>query len=109
MISGDLLREARRRAGLSQAELARRAEKPTSVVGRWERNEVAPSFETLRTMIRACGLDLGFRLRPRDDEQDAAIETALGLTPDERLARLEAWVDFVLEARRNLVEARRSA
>jgi DNA-binding XRE family transcriptional regulator len=47
MVSGDLLREARRRAGLSQAELARRAGKPTSVIGRWERGEVKPSLETL--------------------------------------------------------------
>jgi transcriptional regulator with XRE-family HTH domain len=39
MIGGDLPREARRRAGLSQAELTRRAGKPTSVIGRWERGE----------------------------------------------------------------------
>jgi len=32
--SSDLLKEARRRAGLSQAQLARRAGKPTSVIGR---------------------------------------------------------------------------
>ena len=60
MLSGDLLREARCRAGLSQAALARRAGKPTSVIGRWERGEVRPSFETLQGLIRACGLDLRF-------------------------------------------------
>jgi transcriptional regulator with XRE-family HTH domain len=102
MISGDLLREARSRAGLSQAELARRAGKATSVIGRWERGEVKPSLETLRSVVRACDLDLRFRLEPRDDAQDAAIVAALDLTPEERLAQLEAWTEFLHEARTNL-------
>jgi transcriptional regulator with XRE-family HTH domain len=105
VISGDLLREARRRAGLSQAELARRAEKPTSVIGRWERGEVKPSLETLQEMIRACGFELGFRIAPRDDAQDAAILAALDLTPEERLAQLEGWAEFILEARAHRAEA----
>jgi len=91
MLSGALLREARLRAGLSQAELARRAGKPTSVIGRWERGEVKPSLETLLAMIRAGGLDLRFQLEQRDTSQDAAIEAALDLTPEQRLAQLEAW------------------
>ena len=102
MISGDLLKEARRRAGLSQAELARRTGKPTSVIGRWERDEVKPSFETLRDLIRACGLDLRFRLEPRDESEDAALLAALDRTPEERLAQLEAWTEFLHEARSNV-------
>jgi transcriptional regulator with XRE-family HTH domain len=104
VVSGDLLREARRRAGLSQAELARRAGKPTSVIGRWERNEVAPSLETLRAMIRACQLELRFAVVDADDSQDAAIEHALSLTPADRLAQLEAWTEFLAEARANAVD-----
>jgi transcriptional regulator with XRE-family HTH domain len=102
VISGDLLKEARRRAGLSQAELARLAGKPTSVIGRWERGEVKPSLETLRSLVRACDLDVSFRLQPRDNSQDAAILAALELTPAERLAQLEAWTEFLHEARENL-------
>lgn len=102
MVSGDLLREARRRAGLSQAALARRAGKPTSVIGRWERGEVQPSLETLRSMIRACDLELGFRLSELDHAQDGAILAALELGPEERLAQLEGWVEFVGEARGGL-------
>jgi transcriptional regulator with XRE-family HTH domain len=102
VLSGDVLKEARRRAGLSQAALAHRAGKPTSVIGRWERGEVKPSLETLRNLVRACGLDLRFRLEPRDDAQDAAILAALDLTPAERLAQLEAWTEFLHEARTNL-------
>jgi transcriptional regulator with XRE-family HTH domain len=102
MVSSDLLREARLRAGLSQAEVARRAGKPTSVIGRWERGEVKPSLETLRALVRACGLDLRFQLAERDTSQDAAIEAALDLTPEERLAQLEAWADLAVEGRQNL-------
>ena len=102
MISGDLLKEGHRRAGLSQAELAHRAGKPTSVIGRWERNEVKPSLETLRSLVRACGLELRVGLDPRDDAQDATILAALELTPEQRLAQLEASTDFLHRARSNL-------
>ena len=103
MTSGDLLREARLRAGLSQAKLAQRARKPTSVIGRWERNEVRPSFETLQELISACGLDLTFQLVDADREQDSAIAASLRLTPTERLRQLESAAAFVLEGRRNAV------
>ena len=88
MISGDLLREARLRAGLSQAELARRAGKPISVIGRWERGEVKPSLETLRELIRATGLELGFTLTNADsDDHDLAlIRRSLARSPAERFA-----------------------
>jgi len=99
MTSGDLLREARRRAGLSQAELARRAGRATSVIGRWERNEVQPSFETLRELIRSCGLELRLGVEQLDHSQDASIELSLALSPEERFDRLTAWAGFLAEAR----------
>jgi ribosome-binding protein aMBF1 (putative translation factor) len=87
MVTGDLMREARRRAGLTQAELGRRIGKPQSVIGRWERGEVLPSFETLRDLIRACGFELTFRLAARDDSYRPDIERMLELKPAERVAR----------------------
>ena len=69
MVSGDLLREARLRAGLSQAELARRAGTPRSAIGRWERGEVLPSFERLRELVRACGLEVTYGLASADLEE----------------------------------------
>jgi transcriptional regulator with XRE-family HTH domain len=85
VISADLLREARLRAGLTQGELGRRAGKPQSQIGRWERGEVKPSLETLRELIRACGLELSFRLANYDDSYVADIEQYLELTPEERI------------------------
>jgi transcriptional regulator with XRE-family HTH domain len=85
MVSADLLREARLRAGLTQAELGRRVGKPPSVISRWERGLVQPSLETLRALIRACGLELTFRLATYDDSYVEFIERYLELTPAERL------------------------
>ena len=79
MLSADLLREARLRAGLTQAELARRVGKPASMISRWERGKVEPSLETLRSLVRACGLELTFRLANYDDSYVADIEQFLDL------------------------------
>lgn len=92
MLSADLLREARLRAGLTQAELGRRVGKPQSVISRWERGEVEPSLETLRQLIRACDLELSFRLTRRDDHDRVLIERSLDLTPAERLSQNAAAV-----------------
>ena len=58
MTSGEFLRDARLRAGLSQAELARRYGRPRSQIARWERGAVEPGFDTLRRVLRACGFDI---------------------------------------------------
>lgn len=85
MVSAALLREARLRAGLSQADLGRKAGKPQSVIGRWERGEVLPSLETLRDLVRACGFDLHIRLANYDDSYVPYIERLLAMTPAERV------------------------
>lgn len=92
MISADLLREARLRAALTQAELGRRVGKPQSVISRWERGEVEPSLETLRRLVRACDLELSFRLARYDDHDRVLIERSLDLSPPERLAENTAAV-----------------
>lgn len=84
-MSGILLREARLRAGLSQSELAKRAGKARSAIGRWERGEVQPSFETLRELVRACGLEIGYGLYRYDDHDAGLIRESLQWTPAQRL------------------------
>ena len=100
MVSGDLLREARLRAGLTQAELAQRAGTARSQVSRYERAEVLPSLETLRRLIRLCGLDLSFRLFNADlEEHDATlIAQLLPLTAEERVERAVRAVKHVYAA-----------
>ena len=82
MVSGDLLREARLRAGLSQAELARRAGTPRSTIGRWERGECMPSFERLRELVRACGLEVTYGLASADLEEHDLTLVRVSLEED---------------------------
>jgi len=107
MISADLLREARRRAGLTQAELGLLVGKPQSVVSRWERGEVDPSLETLRRLIRACGLELTFGLANFDDSYDAYIRDSLRLSPAARVDRAVRKARSYRAMRARLVTARR--
>lgn len=63
--SGQLLREARTKAGLSQAELARRAGTTQSVVSAYESASRQPSLPVLDRLVSATGLVLDVRVRRR--------------------------------------------
>jgi transcriptional regulator with XRE-family HTH domain len=99
VISGDLLREARLRAGLTQQQLARRAGTSQSAIARWESGAVQPSLERLRELVRACGLELTFGLANYDDSYDYFINQALRLTPRERVDNAEAHERVYAEIR----------
>ena len=94
MVSGDLIKEARLRAGLTQSELGRRLGKSQSVIARWERDDVSPSLETVREVVRACGLDLTFFMSKLDDSNVTIIDQHLRMTPAERFADLITRVRF---------------
>jgi len=66
------------------------------------RGEVKPCFETLRELVRACGLDVSYGLVRHDDSSRSLIEESLRLNPDERLERLRGWIGFSVEARESL-------
>jgi transcriptional regulator with XRE-family HTH domain len=109
MISADLLREARLRAGLSQAELGRRVERSQSQIARWERGDVKPSLETLRELIRACGLELTLGLATYDDSYDEWIFKALELSPEDRLSKAVHAAGVWREFQASVEEARERA
>jgi transcriptional regulator with XRE-family HTH domain len=88
MISGDLIREARLRAGLTQADLGRRVGTAASAIGRWERGDVIPSFETLRALVRATGHDLTIGIARADDHDLVLIRRSLKREPADRLEEL---------------------
>jgi transcriptional regulator with XRE-family HTH domain len=95
MISADLLKEARLRAGITQAELGRRVKRSQSQIARWERGDVKPSLETLRELIRACGLELTFGMANYDDSYLPDIADNLRVTPAERIERAVTFVNAV--------------
>lgn len=82
-----MIREARRRAGLTQAALASRAGTTQSGIARWESGRTAPSLDDVRRLIRLCGFDLEVALVPYDDSDLAQAERLLALTPSERIER----------------------
>ena len=59
------MRQARTRAGLSQAELAARAGVTQSVISIYESGGRQPALPTLAALIEATGFDLDVRLRRR--------------------------------------------
>lgn len=74
-VAPTLLAEARRRAGVTQAELARRAGLPRSVVNAYERGHREPGTEALARLLAALGLRLRVApgLRRVDEERAGRI------------------------------------
>ena len=62
-LPAQLIREARRRAALSQAELAARAGTTQSAVARLEAGKAAPRFDRVVDLVAACGLELRVSIR----------------------------------------------
>lgn len=59
-----LIREARRRAGLTQAALAAKAGTSQPTVAKYERGRALPDVATLSRLIEACGFELRMELAP---------------------------------------------
>lgn len=101
-----LLRQARERSGLSQAELAQRLGISQPAVAKLESPHSNPTVETLDRALRATGHRLELlapRWRPTVDE--SLIRGHLELTPAERLRGLETMYD---EARKLAAAGARS-
>jgi predicted nucleotidyltransferase/DNA-binding XRE family transcriptional regulator len=66
VMAGALLRQARKRAGLSQVDLASRASVTQSVISAYESGQRQPSLPALARLIDAAGFELmlGFRRQP---------------------------------------------
>jgi transcriptional regulator with XRE-family HTH domain len=105
MAISDLIREARRRAGLTQAELARRAGVPKSTVGRAETGARIPSSEMVERLVRAAGLEVSVSLSEPDPGTDSMFERTLQRSPAERLADSTRAARFVLRGRREIAAA----
>src|SRR5919106_3213239 len=88
MRGGDLIREARLRAGLTQAQLSELTGRERSVIARWEQGAVSPSIDNLIQVVQACGFELPLVLHPRDTSQDEQLKKNKLLTPDRRARQM---------------------
>ena len=90
MHAGEVVRDARRRHGVSQRSLARRSRTSQTHISRIERGEVSPSVETLDRLLQALGerLELSAAPGPRGNASIAELrEDYERLTPGERVVQ----------------------
>jgi transcriptional regulator with XRE-family HTH domain len=83
--AGATVRSARRTAGLSQAELARRLETTQSAVARLESARSNPRIDTLDRAIAATGQRITVSVEPGFGLDESLIASALRTEPAERL------------------------
>jgi transcriptional regulator with XRE-family HTH domain len=108
-IGNDLVREARKRARLSQAELARRAGIGESTITQIETGESSPSFDLVMRLVRLCDLDLDIMLVEHDDSDWLQAQRLATLTPQERVSRHQRLVEQLWALRRAGEELRHAA
>lgn len=102
----NLIRESRRRAGLSQSQLARRAGVAKSTVGRIESGTRVPSSDLVERLVRAAGFEIQLSLAAPDPGTDSMFERTLRRTPAERLEDAARVGRFVLRGRHALRSSR---
>jgi len=102
---GELLRETRRRHGLTQEQLAARARTSQAAISRIERDLVSPSVATLAELLDLMGEELQLDAKPIDYGHDVTLNRQmLELPVADRLRHGSDFANFVL---RNLGSARR--
>ncbi len=91
---GTLVREARRRHGLGQAELARRLETSQPAISRIEHDQISPTVETVERILNAMGetlhvttLPLGGPAPGGSNQSIAELRVDYRLSPEERLTQ----------------------
>lgn len=89
-----ITRAARKRAGLTQRELADRLGVTQPVVARLERAGANPKVSTLAEIASATGHSLRLELDSPSGIDESMISADLALTPDERLRRFESFYGF---------------
>lgn len=104
MVLRNLVREARKRAGLTQAGLGRRAGVPQSTVAGIESGARSPSTDLVERLVRAAGFEIRVALGEPDPETGSLFARTLRRTPAERLADAARAARFVLRGRRQLRE-----
>jgi transcriptional regulator with XRE-family HTH domain len=93
---GELLRQVRRRHGVSQQSLAARAGTTQSAISRIEAGRVSPSIDTLWELLYLLGEDLELSTHDRDSGIDVTLNRAnLSFPPAQRVQRGLAFSDFV--------------
>jgi hypothetical protein len=87
LTSAQVIREARLKADLTQAELGERIGRDRAQIARWEIGGQQPSFENLQAVVQACGFALKVEIviPEQTPELDSELETSLLQAPQQRV------------------------
>jgi transcriptional regulator with XRE-family HTH domain len=100
MTPGQLLRDARRRHGVTQEQLAARARTSQAAISRIERDLVSPAVGTLATLLDLLGEELELSATPIDYGHDRTlIRRNLEMSVSERINHGTDFANFVLRNR----------
>ena len=100
MTASELISSARRRHGISQRSLARRAGTTQAYVSAIERERAQPTVEMLRRLLLVMGERLVLESRPLHGDADhdpIAFAEAKRQTPEQRLADALSWMRLTVE------------
>jgi transcriptional regulator with XRE-family HTH domain len=101
-MSGRMVREARRRAGLTQRKLSAKAGIPQETIARIERGRVDPRVTTLDRLLEGCGYGLESMPRLGIGVDRTQIAERLGVPMERRLEVAMADDSHHVEFRRSL-------
>jgi transcriptional regulator with XRE-family HTH domain len=97
---GELLRDARRRHGVTQEQLAARARTSQAAISRIERDVVSPSVSTLATLLDLLGEELELSSSRIDYGHDRTLlQQTLSMSVGERIHHGTGFANFVLRIR----------
>ena len=85
MQAARILKMARKRAGLTQRQLAERSGIKQPAIARIESQRVIPRTDTLNRLLAACGVDLEPQKRLGEGVDRSQIRELLRLTPLQRI------------------------
>lgn len=89
-LAADMIRETRKRTGLTQAELAQRMRTSQAAVAQLEHPHSNPSIEKLERVLAAMSRRLRLETDPEPSDVDRTLlARQLRLTPAERLRQFE--------------------
>ena len=107
MSTGELIRDARKAEGLTQAALARRLGITQPAIARLEAAGDEVTVATLQRALNAMGRALVLQAVERKSSVDETLlHSTLALSPDERLARFEAWYEDMRALRHDVIASR---
>jgi transcriptional regulator with XRE-family HTH domain len=96
MNAGELVRETRKRRGLTQEQLAARASTSQAAISRIERGLVSPTVETLARLLDLMHEELVLDAREVDYGHDRTLyERTLSMTPSQRIEHRAEFANFV--------------